>query len=269
LNGRFKVRKKGVILLAVLLMLAVGSFVQAASLTGRDIMVKVDNRDDGETRKSKMIMTLINKVGDKRIRKVISYQKDYGKDSKAIMIFESPGDVKGTGYLSWEYDNQNKDDDRWLYLPALRKIRRISGSSNSDYFMGTDFTYDDMGDRNVDEDEHTLQRKEKLNGYQCWVVQSIPKEIDDGDYTKKISWVRQDIDLVVKVKYYNEYGLLKTYYAKEVAKIDGIWVSQQMVMVNKQEEHQTILKMTDLKFNLPLRDNLFKTSTLERGRIRY
>jgi hypothetical protein len=257
LNGRFKVRKKGVILLAVLLMLAVGSFVQAASLTGRDIMVKVDNRDDGETRKSKMIMTLI------------SYQKDYGKDSKAIMIFESPGDVKGTGYLSWEYDNQNKDDDRWLYLPALRKIRRISGSSNSDYFMGTDFTYDDMGDRNVDEDEHTLQRKEKLNGYQCWVVQSIPKEIDDGDYTKKISWVRQDIDLVVKVKYYNEYGLLKTYYAKEVAKIDGIWVSQQMVMVNKQEEHQTILKMADLKFNLPLRDNLFKTSTLERGRIRY
>ncbi|MGD8401237.1 MAG: outer membrane lipoprotein-sorting protein, partial [Bacillota bacterium] len=175
--------------MAVLLMLAVGSFVQAASLTGRDIMVKVDNRDDGETRKSKMIMTLINKVGDKRIRKVISYQKDYGKDSKAIMIFESPGDVKGTGYLSWEYDNQNKDDDRWLYLPALRKIRRISGSSNSDYFMGTDFTYDDMGDRNVDEDEHTLQRKEKLNGYQCWVVQSIPKEIDDGDYTKKISWV--------------------------------------------------------------------------------
>jgi outer membrane lipoprotein-sorting protein len=262
------VRKKGV-LLAALLVLALGSFAQAANLTGRDIMVKVDNRDDGETRKSKMVMTLINKVGDKRIRKVVSYQKDYGKDTKAIMVFESPGDVKGTGYLSWEYDAQNKDDDRWLYLPALRKIRRISGSSNSDYFMGTDFTYDDMGDRNVDEDQHTLLKEEKLDGYQCWVVESIPKEVDDGDYTKKISWVRQDIDMVVKVDYYNEYGLLKTYYAKEIVKIDGIWISKQMVMVNKQEEHQTILEMTDVKFNLSLSDNLFKTSTLERGNIRY
>jgi hypothetical protein len=151
-RGDSRCAKKGVVLLAVLLALVLGSFAQAANLTGRDIMVRVDNRDDGETQKAKMTMTLINKVGDKRIRKVVSYRKDYGKDSKAMMIFASPGDVRGTGYLSWEYDDQNKDDDRWLYLPALRKIRRISGSSNSDYFMGTDFTYDDMGDRNVDED---------------------------------------------------------------------------------------------------------------------
>jgi hypothetical protein len=261
-------RIKGIALLALLLVSAVVSFAQAVNLTGREIMVKVDTRDDGETRKSKMTITLINKAGDKRIRKVVSYQKDYGKDRKAIMVFESPGDVKGTGYLSWEYDEENKDDDRWLYLPALRKIRRIGGSSNSDYFMGTDFTYDDMGGRNVDEDEHTLLKEEKLDGYKCWVVQSIPHEVDEGDYTRKISWVRQDIFLVVKVEYFNEYGLLKTYYAKEVVKIDGIWTSKQMVMVNKQEEHQTIMEMTDVKINVPLEDNLFKTSTLERGNIR-
>ncbi|MTI60098.1 MAG: outer membrane lipoprotein-sorting protein [Firmicutes bacterium] len=250
-------------------MLIIANFTQALGLTGRDIMLKVDNRDDGDTRKAKMVMTLINKVGDKRIREVVSYQKDYGKDTKSIMIFESPGDVKGTGYLSWEYDEQDKEDNRWLYMPALRKIRRISGSSSNDYFMGTDFTYDDMGDRNVDEDEHTLLREEEVEGYKCWVVESIPKEIDEGDYSKKISWVRQDIAMVIKTGYYNEYGLLKTYRAEDIVKIDGIWTAQEKVMINKQEEHQTILEMTEIEFNLALDDNLFRTSTLERGNIRY
>lgn len=179
------------------------------------------------------------------------------------------GDVKGTGYLSWEYDDEDKEDNRWLYMPALRKIRRISGSSNDDYFMGTDFTYDDMGDRNVDEDEHTLLREEELNGYQCWVIQSIPKEIDEGDYTKKISWIRQDIAMAIKTDYYNEYGLLKTYQAKDIVEIDGIWTPKQRLMVNKQDEHQTIIDMTELKFNVAMDDNLFRTSMLKRGNIRY
>ncbi|AZO95957.1 outer membrane lipoprotein-sorting protein [Halocella sp. SP3-1] len=258
-----------ILLVFLLLILVLGTVVQATELTGRDIMVKVDNRDDGDTRKAKMVMTLINKVGDKRIREVVSYQKDYGKDTKAIMIFESPGDVKGTGYLSWEYDDEDKEDNRWLYMPALRKIRRISGSSNDDYFMGTDFTYDDMGDRNVDEDKHTLLREEELNGYQCWVIQSIPKEIDEGDYSKKISWIRQDIAMAIKTDYYNEYGLLKTYQAKDIVEIDGIWTPKQRLMVNKQDEHQTIIDMTELKFNVAMDDNLFRTSMLKRGNIRY
>jgi hypothetical protein len=257
------------IVLMILFFLSLGNIAQAANLTGRDIMIRVDNRDDGETRKAKMIMTLINKVGDKRIRELVSYQKDYGKDTKAIMIFESPGDVKGTGYLSWEYDDQEKEDNRWLYMPALRKIRRISGSSDGDYFMGTDFTYDDMGDRNVDEDEHTLLREEELKGNKCWVVESIPQEIDEGDYSKKISWIRKDINLMIKTEYFNEYGLLKTFEAHNVVKLDGIWTTKKKVMINKQDEHQKIIETTEIKFNIPMADNLFRTSILKRGNIRY
>jgi hypothetical protein len=258
-----------VVVLMILFFLSLGTIVQAANLTGRDIMIRVDNRDDGETRKAKMIMTLINKVGDKRIREVVSYQKDYGKDTKAIMIFESPGDVKGTGYLSWEYYDQKKEDNRWLYMPALRKIRRISGSSDGDYFMGTDFTYDDMGDRNVDEDEHILLREEELNGNKCWVVESIPQEIDEGDYSKKISWIRKDINLTIKTEYFNEYGLLKTFEAHNVVKLDEIWTTKKKVMINKQDKHQTIIEMTEIQFNIPMADNLFRTSILKRGNIRY
>ena len=68
------------------------------------------------------------------------------------MVFEKPADVKGTAFLSWEYDDPKKEDDKWLYMPAMKKVRRISGASKNEYFMGSDFTYDDMGDRNVEED---------------------------------------------------------------------------------------------------------------------
>ncbi|MBO4804796.1 MAG: outer membrane lipoprotein-sorting protein [Paludibacteraceae bacterium] len=115
------------------------------------------------------------------------------------MFFLYPSDVKGTGFLTWDYDQANKDDDKWLYLPAMKKTRRISGSSSkTDYFMGTDFTYDDMGRRNLEEDTHTLLREETLNGHKCWVLQSSPKKAGDI-YTKRISWIRQDCLIPVKV----------------------------------------------------------------------
>ena len=153
--------KKGFVLLCLVFLFETIAYIepvyaQSAELTGRDIMLKVHDRPDGDDQKGVMQMTLINKRGKMRKRTVLFLSKDYGKDSKSITYFQSPADVKGTGFLSWEYDDPSKDDDRWLYLPALKKTRRISGSSKNDYFMGTDFTYDDLGDRSVDEDNHEL-----------------------------------------------------------------------------------------------------------------
>ena len=103
--------------------------VQAQQLSGRDIMKKVDERPDGETRYAQMELTLVKKNGSKRERKMESWAMDIGKDTKKIMYFTYPGDVKGTGFLTWDYDQIGKEDDKWLYLPAIKKTRRISGSS--------------------------------------------------------------------------------------------------------------------------------------------
>ena len=127
--------------IAVVAMLVVGFAATTCAQTGREIAQKVKDRPDGDTRRSEMVMTLINKRGAVRERKLISYSIDVGKekkDRKSIMFFQYPGDVKGTGFLTWDYDELNKDDDKWLYLPAIKKTRRISGSSaKQDYFMGT------------------------------------------------------------------------------------------------------------------------------------
>ena len=239
----------------------------AEQLTGRDIMVKVDNRPDGDDRQSILKMTLINKRGKKRVRIVRDYAKDYGKDTKTLIYFQEPADVRGTAYLSFNYDNPAKDDDNWLYLPALRKVRRITASTKNEYFMGTDFTYDDLGDRTVDEDHHKLLKEETLDGHDCWVIESVP--VDESDmYSKRISWIRKDALYYIKVDFYNRQGnLMKTLTVPDMKMHEGFWTAFKMVMDNFQENHKTILEWTEFHYNQDIADSLFRVSTLQRGRI--
>ena len=254
--------KKGII--AVFLITAVLNGVFAMS--GRDIMQKVDEREDGESRKAEIRITLINKRGRERVREMVLLQKDFDEGTKSVMIFKTPEDVKGSGYLSWEYDESGKVDDRWLYLPSLRKERRISGKSSSDYFMGTDFTYDDMGKRNVDDDSHKLAGEETIDNHDCWVIESRPKE--ESEYLKKRIWVRKDIYITVKIDYFNKSGLMKTLTCSEISKINNIWTVGKMEMVNVQKKHRTVMEKSDVRFNEAVDNSFFKVSTLKKGRIR-
>ena len=183
---------------AILLAGIISSGNSYSQLTGRQIIQMVKDQPDGDNRKSVMTMTLVNKRGSKRERTILSYTQDYGNDSKSIMFFKAPADVKSTGFLTWNYDDPDRDDDRWLYLPAMKKTRRISGSSaRKEYFMGSDFTYDDMGGRNIDEDEHTLAGLDRLGDKMCWIVKSVPKE-EDAMYSETISWIWKDALTAIK-----------------------------------------------------------------------
>lgn len=226
---------------------------------------------DGDTRRSEMVMTLINKRGAVRERKLISYSIDVGKekkDRKSIMFFQYPGDVKGTGFLTWDYDELNKDDDKWLYLPAIKKTRRISGSSaKQDYFMGSDFTYDDMGSRNVDEDTHTLLGEETVDGQKCWKLESLPKDKRDI-YSRKTALIRQDCLIPVRVEYYDKMGKLhRRLEMSDIAKVEGFWVARKMHMTNVQTEHQTVLEIKNPTYNIPMEESKFNVTTLEKGRF--
>lgn len=243
----------------------------ATAQTGREIAQKVKDRPDGDTRQSELVMKLINKRGATRERKLISYSIDVGKgkkDRKSIMFFLYPGDVKGTGFLTWDYDDPNKDDDKWLYLPAMKKTRRISGSSaKQDYFMGSDFTYDDMGSRSVDEDTHKLLGEENIGGQKCWKLESVPKDKREI-YSKKTSWIRQDCLIAVKVEYHDKMGKLhRRLDLSGIAKVAGFWLARKLHMTNVQTGHQTILEIRNPKYNLPMEEAKFNVATLEKGRF--
>lgn len=258
-----------IIFISMLCLTAMPFFLctNALALTGRDVMVMVDEREDGDDSKALIEMTLINHRGKKRIRQMISYRKDYGKDSKKIMCFKKPADVKGTSFLSWEWDIPDRDDDKWLYMPALRKVRRISGESTNDYFMGSDFTYDDMGKRNVDEDTHTLICDETINGSNCWKIESLPLE-KDTYYDKKVLWVNKDARVIIKAEYYDSQGLIKTFSVKDLKRHNGIWTIFKMEMENKRENHTTTMRMSDVQYDIGVADSFFQVSTISRGIVR-
>ena len=234
--------------------------------TGRDIAQRVKDRPDGDTRYAEMQFTLIKKNGDKRERKMVSWAMDEGKDTKKIMFFTYPGDVKGTGFLTWDYDETGKEDDKWLYLPAMKKTRRISGaSSKTDYFMGTDFTYDDMGGRNVDEDTHTLLREEMRDGHQCWVVESVPVDTREI-YSRKVSWIRQDCDAAVYVEFYDKLNKLhRVMTVLDLQQVEGFWTIMKMEMKNVQNGHSTQIVVSNPRYNIEVDKNMFTVAKLEKG----
>lgn len=255
--------KKILSLAAVLFSAAV---LHAQTMTGRDVMQLVKDRPDGESRQSEMEMTLCKKNGKVRLRKITSWAIDEGKDTKKVMFFTYPGDVRGTGFLVWDYDEVGRDDDKWLYLPALKKTRRISGSSSkADYFMGTDFTYGDMGSRNVDEDTHQLLRQEGRDGHLCWVVRSTPLDRREV-YGYKVSWIRQDCAVAIYVEYYDKLDALQRVLTmSDISQVQGFWTVHVMEMRNVQTGHSTTLKVLNPQYQVQADKSLFTVNKLEQG----
>ncbi len=238
----------------------------AQQLTGREIIQNVKDRPDGDTRYAEMELTLKKKNGSSRQRKITSWAMDEGKDTKKIMFFTYPGDVKGTGFLTYDYNQIGKEDAKWLYLPAMKKTRRISGSSSkTDYFMGTDFTYDDMGSRNVDEDKHQLLREEVRDGHKCWVVESKP--IDNHEiYSRKVSWIRQDCLTAIYVEYYDKLDKLhRVLTVQDIKKVQDFWTICKMEMQNVQTGHSTVIVVKNSQYDIKIDKMLFTVAKLEKG----
>ncbi|MDR1240052.1 MAG: outer membrane lipoprotein-sorting protein [Treponema sp.] len=255
-------------LAAAFLLLAGTPGLPGQTLTGYDIMKRADERYTGDTAQYRLVMTLISGRGAPRVREVSYYFKDYGDTEKILMVFNSPRDVAGTGYLSFSYDDESRDDDIWLYLPAMKRVRRITGSGKNDRFMGTDFTYEDMGSRSLDKDEFSFRGEEALEGDLCWVVEAKPKDGRDP-YGRRLIWVHKDSYMFRAVDYYDRQDrLLKTLRVPEIRQISGIWTAQKMEMTNVQDKHSTVIEMSEIRFNVPLDDNLFAVTSLERGDAR-
>lgn len=260
------------ILVSLLLIQAFSSFAFADDPEAREIMKKVDARDDGDNRRSDMEMVLIDKKGNQRIRKIKSFTKDRGDDTLRLMFFSHPADVKNTGFLTFDYDNPEKDDDQWLYLPALRKTKRIASSDKTSAFMGSDFSYADMTKRELENYDFTLLKESKVGKHNVWLIRSIPKNkrvIDQFGYTKTVSFIRKDNYVVIRaVNWVKEGNKLKYMDIRKLNLIDGIWVATEMHMTTKKDKrtlHKTIMRFSNVRFDQELKDNAFTVRQLEKG----
>jgi hypothetical protein len=228
----------------------------AVAMDGMQIAEKVENRNEGQDATSKIRMLLIDKNGRKRFRSLITVVKKYGDVSKSYIRFTSPADIEGTAFLTWE--NKNTDDDQFLYLPALQRVRRIVSSQKSNRFVNTDYTYEDLQSREVSQDTHTILKEEKIDNYDCWVLESIPKATDDSQYGKRIIWVIKEIYLPIKTEFYDKRGrLFKILTGKKIQKIDGIWTILDAEMNDLKKKHRTLMKTDEIQYNRSVPDEIF------------
>ncbi|NOY71201.1 MAG: outer membrane lipoprotein-sorting protein [Gammaproteobacteria bacterium] len=240
--------------------------------TAKQIMEKVDALDDGDNRVSDMEMILIDRHGNERVRKIRSMRKDKNEDTLSIMFFLEPADVVNTGFLVYDYDDSDKDDDQWLYLPALRKSKRIPNNNKSDSFMGSDFTYSDITSRDIEDYNYQLKKEILVEGHKTWVIESIPKNkkiIEETGYTKSIAFIRKDNYVVIRAISWVKEGKKQKYMAvNKLEKIDGIWTPTEIQMTTKragETQHKTILKFHNVKYNQNLNESIFSVRRLAKG----
>ena len=244
----------------------------AHALTAREIMDRVDARDDGDNMTADVEMILIDKNGNRRIRKMKVFSKDKGRDTWKLQFFLAPADVRGTGFLTYDYYEGGRDDDQWLYLPDLHKTKRIATSDKSSSFMGSDFSYADMTRRVVDEWRYKLLKESTVAGHKVWLIEAVPinRTVEDRyGYLKSVLFIRQDIFMGIRAVHWLKEGKkIKYQEMRGIKQIDGIWVATEYRMKttkNRVTLHKTIMKWSNIKFNQPLDDDLFTVRTLEKG----
>lgn len=244
---------------------------QQATPSAREIMEKNFFVTKVTTLQLDLTMSLINDRGQRRERRnrtQIKLQPN-GIDSKFLVRFSAPPDVAGTGLLQVEHSDG--DDDLWIYLPALKKSRRLVASNKKDSFAGSDFSYADIAIPKVDAYRHALRGTEQIDGMTCYVVESMPASDavrSSHGYARKITWIRTDNFLETKVEYYDLANrLLKTQRIarhQPVASQAGKWFALEREMTNHQTGHRTLIVATKLDGTAPVGDDVFSVRTLER-----
>ena len=259
-------------LLATLLLISSNTSMANNLPTGEQVAKNINARNEGISQSRKMQMILTDKRGKERIRETISYRKYFGDEKRTVIHYLIPRNVKKTAFLTFDYPDADKDDDQWLYLPAMRKVRRISASDRGDYFLGTDFTYEDIKkESKVTLEDYTRKtlREEMLEGQPIYVIEAIPVNAEVADelgYGKVIQWVDKNIWMTRKSEFYDTRGkLLKTTLFKDIKQIDSIWTAHRLEVDNHKTGHKTVFVFTDVIYDKEVRDDFFTQRAIRRG----
>ncbi len=240
--------------------------VYADADKGLNIFEEVDRRNTGfGDTTATMKMVLRNKQGETSERELrVKTLEVAGDGDKSLTIFDTPADVKGTALLTFAH--KTEDDDQWLYLPAVKRVKRISSRKKSGPFMGSEFSYEDLGSQEVEKYSYNYVADEPCaQTLTCFVVERFPVDKDSG-YTKQVVWVDQAEYRIQKIDYYDRKSeLLKTLtFSGYQQYLEKYWRAAEMAMVNHQTGKSTDLSWRDYQFQTGLDDKDFSKNSLKR-----
>ncbi len=234
---------------------------------GREIAVEVDARDRGfGDFEAELSMTLSNRHGQESERSMRNKTLEVdGDGDKSLIIFDNPRDISGTAFLS--FTHKSGPDDQWLYLPALKRVKRIASNNKSGPFMGSEFAYEDISSQEVEKYTYKYIRDEEFEGKPCFVVEYYPVDPKSG-YTRQVTWIDQQEYIFHKVDYYDRKDdLLKTLVFKNYKQyLDKYWRAEKMSMVNHQTGKETLLTWSGYQFANGFTERDFDQNALKRAR---
>jgi outer membrane lipoprotein-sorting protein len=240
--------------------------VQALAITAEEVVKKSQTAFfyQGKDFKARVVMKLISKGGQERVRELTMLRKNFGEvggDQKFFMYFFQPADVKDMTFMVYKYPA--RDDDRWLFVPAINMVRRIAAQDTTSSFVGSDFTYEDISGRDLQDDTHALVREDQQGARACYVIKSSPKA-GDVDYSYKLSWIDKENFLPLKEEYYDrKQELQRVFTADEVKAVKSFATVTKRTMKNLKTGHRTEVVYMRTDYNLGIEDSLFSERFLK------
>ena len=249
----------------LLCMLAMPPAAQAdeAADAGRRLAEAVYDAPNGDDLASRARMTLTEKGRDPREREMYSLALDRGRGERwSLTRFTSPSDIKGVGLLTKDYPGD--ENDQWLYLPALDRVRRVSSSRKGGRFVGSDIFFEDLRDREVGMDTHRLLGEGNIGKLVCKMLESIPVDADNSVYTKRVSWVHPQTLIPLRVDLYQAHSKepVKRLSVQRIKKIQGFWTVLESTMEDLESGHVTRISLDAVKYNQGIPDRLFTSQAL-------
>lgn len=274
-------------ILASLLILPLAAQQLKEPEKAKEIAYKMIKRDDGKTsyNRTKVITCAFEEQagkrkcsGQARTKSFESISKDVGpalEDTIGLSVIDEPADEKGSAFLQKDYDKPGKDTEQWMYLPALKKLKRIvaesSNSPKTGTLFGSEIAYEDIEKIKVGDYTYSLLGEEVVDGRPCYIIESFPTAVraPKTSYGKGVSWVDKATYLTIKSDSYDRQNrLVKTFFSKDIETINGIAVSKQLIVVNHKNRRMSLMKLEKVKINIPIPESLFDTRAVQDSAFR-
>ena len=231
-----------------------------AQSDARKIVEEAQRRAQSKSQRYEGLLQVLDsrgKVADKRW--LFTRLGSHGR-SKAVLRFLTPAEVKGVALLI--VNHPDRASDQWMWTPALQRERRIALQDRSTRFFGTDFSFEDLEERDVDQYDYRLLGEEAIDGAQCWRIESTPSQRKISQYTRSEVWIRKDNYALAQVESYIKTEVVRRLRYSDFVQVQGIWTGRRMEMTDLRRKSRTILALDKLEYNVPLKDEDFTLQAL-------
>ena len=238
----------------------VGAARVHAGDSARQIVDEAQTRATSKSERYEGLLETISETGEKAEKRWSFERLGSHGQSKVVIAFEAPAEVKGVALLI--VNHSDRASDQWMWTPAVERDRRIAMQHRSTRFFGTDFTFEDLEERDVDQFDYEMLGEQKIEGALCWKIQSIPKEAKSSQYTKSIIYIRKDNYAFGRIESFVKDAVVRRLNYSTITNIQGIWTAKLLSMTDLRKGSLTRLTLEKVEYNVPLNDDRFTVQSL-------